>query len=156
MPIHDWECAICGARILDRYEPRVKLTPPACPARKCLRPDFSSAMERIWSTPNTFRSITVEVDGKKVTFDSLTSLSAAEARSQERYLEAKKAKDSGMDVHVPAPFAVRHYSQDPSNMDSNVFGKSPDMRPQTRTRSGLPFRTTRFAPFTDADRRRGR
>lgn len=78
-------------------------------------------MERQWSTNRshgTFKEFEyVHPDGKKETINSLSRVREIESRSVDAYRQGQGA-----------PIIFRQYSQDPNNMDQNVFGKSPDLR----------------------------
>ena len=153
MPIIDWECQACGARLLDQYHPRTDISPPSCPNEGKLhtfhgvpiRIQLGSdgralphLMLRLWTLGTRhkpFQGFSYD-DGHQVhEVDSL-----GKVRALERASEARAAASPG----AASPEIFRAYSQDPSNRDANVFGKPPQVKPITRTRRGVPFKIGRL------------
>lgn len=107
MPIHDYECSTCTFTAFDHYTPRLDSPGPVC--ERC-----GTILTRIWSTNTThrpFQSFEFELDsGQTITVDSLAKLRRIEAESMKAYKNGEGR-----------PTLFRHYSQDKSNRDKNLF-----------------------------------
>lgn len=130
MPIHDYECGTCLFTAFDHYTPRLDSTPPVC--ERC---PGNPPLTRLWSTNTThhpFAAFDFELDsGTTVTVDSMAKLRKIEAESMKAYKNGEGR-----------PTLFRHYSQDKSNRDRNLFEH---LRPQQvdprkmRSRGGQAF-----------------
>lgn len=122
MPVHDWECASCGAQILDRYQPRLDDKPPECPNIdvSCFGATIVSTdehkMVRLWTTSNDVKFREFEVDVPGLGHRRIADI------QQLRRVE-KEAAAAGR------PWAIRQYTNDRSNREHNVFRHlQPDQR----------------------------
>src|SRR6185503_5294387 len=110
MPIHDYSCVACGFELRDYYLARLDSTPPVC--ERC---PGSPPLTREWSTNRMHRTFSAfdftMDDGKVVHVDSLAALRKIEKDTGDAYARGE----------LKRPFVFRHYTQDPSNKDKNVF-----------------------------------
>ena len=129
MPVHDFECRVCGTQILDHYQPRVGAKPPECP-NSIYTPeghrDPTHRMERLWThsfSHRPFQPFSAEVDGAVRQFNSLSEVRHYERESTRR----------------GSPSIFRMFSQNPGNMSDNSFGPQKFQPFQTRNSRGQPF-----------------
>lgn len=130
MPIHDYECPNCTFTAFDHYTPRLDSPGPVC--ERC--PDHP-LLTRLWSTNTThhpFASFEFELDsGQTITVDSMAKLRRIEADSMKAYKTGEGR-----------PTLFRHYSQDKSNRDKNLFEHLRPAQPDPRkmkTKAGRAF-----------------
>lgn len=121
MVTKDFICEGCGTVALDEWAP----SGPARPICDCgTMMDLELAPVRV----GLWKPFDVEVNGTRYVIDSLQK-----ARAVERIAEQQTRNGEGQ------PFIFRALSQEPSNMDRNVFGEPPHPSFSTRNRRGLPF-----------------
>jgi hypothetical protein len=140
MPLHDYQCEACGAKIIDRLEPRLDTAPPDCPASGVLE---GHVMVRLWTRRHGtrgFMKFTHETaDGRTIELDSLSAV-----RKHEKQTVDLAAAGLGQ------PEIFRQFSQDQSNRDANVFGRPDVRKPKKTTRRGIPLVTVK-EEFTASD-----
>lgn len=136
--LHDWECATpdCGQRAFDYFTD----APPSC--------SVHGASMEVTYLPKHYRpfepfSYEEDGSGRQVQVTSITQLRDIESSSMKAYERGEGR-----------PVVFRQYTQDQSNRDANVFqDRHPQARREklvTRSRSGIPFITSRTGPPIEA------
>lgn len=135
MPLHDYQCKACGAKIVDRFEQRIATPPPKCPTLATTQEIFvpeTHLMERIWTRRHGTRGfrkfLHEDQSGKSIELDSMAAVRKYEKRTGDLAAGG-----------IGQPEVFRQFSQDNSNMDANVFGSPNTRKPRTTTRRGIPL-----------------